>query len=115
MIIKKKISYWVKMCAMLILKYFHPVKQKSNLPDLRGPLSQSLPPTAIAAANIKVSEALNEAEVKKSASMACGTYLFLTSAQKYEIGKRAAKHGVIATICYYAKISRFGTERKLCK
>ena len=79
---------------MSILKYFHPVKQKPDLPDPSGPLSQAVPPTAIAAANVKVAEALNDAEVKKSASRARGTYSFLTSAQKYEVGKRAAEHSV---------------------
>ena len=88
---------------MSILKYFHPVKQKPDLPDPNGPLSQSLPSTAIAAANVKVTDALNEAEVKKSASRTRGTYSFLTSAQKYEVGKRAAEHGVTATIRYYGK------------
>jgi len=69
------------------LEYFHPVKQKPNLPDPSGPLSLALSETvlstAIAATNIKVTKALNEAEVKKSASRACETYSFLMSAQKY--------------------------------
>ena len=79
------------------------MKQKPDLPDPSGPLSQAVPPTAIAAANVKVAEALNDAEVKKSASRARGTYSFLTSAQKYEVGKRAAEHGITATIRYYGK------------
>ena len=89
-----------KTCSMSILKYFHPVKQKPDLPDPSGPLSQTVPPTAIAAANIKVTEALNEAEVRQSASRSRGTYSFLTPAQKYKVGKRAAEHGVTATIRY---------------
>ena len=44
-------------------------------------------PTAIVEANVKVNEALNEAELKKSASRTCGTYSFLTPVQKYEVGK----------------------------
>ena len=72
-------DYWEK----FNLKYFHPVKQKSDLPDPSGSLNETVPLTAVAAVNVKVAEALNEAEVKKSASRACGAYSFLTSAQKY--------------------------------
>ena len=42
-------------------------------------------------------EALNETEMKKSASRAYRSYSFLTSAQKYE----AAEYGVTATIHHY--------------
>ena len=52
---------------MSILTYFHPVKQKPDLPDPSGPLKEKVPPAAIAAANAKVVEAINKAEVKKSA------------------------------------------------
>ena len=86
---------------MSISKYFHPVKQKLDLPDPSGPLREKVPPTAIAAANAKVTDAINKAEVKKRASRARGTYSFLTPAQKYKVGKRAAKHGITATICHY--------------
>ena len=87
--------------TMSILKYFHPLREKPDLPDPSGPLRETVPPTAIVAANVKVNEALNEAELKKSASRARGTYSFLTPAQKYEVGKRAAEYGVAATICHY--------------
>ena len=62
-----------------------------------------MPPTAIAVANVKVTEAINEAEVKKSGSRTRGTFSFRTSEQKYEVGKRAAEHGVTATIRYCGK------------
>ena len=88
---------------MSILKYVRPLKQKPDLPDPRGPLSENVPPTAIAAANVKVVEALDEADEKKSLSRTRGKYSFTTPAQKYEVGKRAAEHGVTATIRYYAK------------
>ena len=52
---------------MTILPYFHPVKQKPDLPDPSGPLKEKVLPAAIAAANAKVVEAINEAELKKSA------------------------------------------------
>ena len=51
---------------MSILTYFHPVKQKADLPDPSGPLKEKVPPAAIAAANTKVVEAIDEAEVKRS-------------------------------------------------
>ena len=86
---------------MSMLKYFHPVKQKPDLPDPSGPLRKKVPSTAIAAANGKVTEAINEAKVKKRASRARGTYSFLTPAQKYKVGKRAAEYGVTAIIRHY--------------
>ena len=43
------------------------MKQKPHLPDPSGPLIEKLPPAAIAAANAKVVEAIDEAEIKKSA------------------------------------------------
>ena len=86
---------------MSILKYFHSVKQKPDLPDPSGPLREKVLPTAIATANAKVAEAIDEAEVKKRASRARGTYSFLTPAHKYEVGKRAAEYGITATIRHY--------------
>ena len=93
------------MRCLRILTYFHLVKQKPDLPDpmASGPLSKKVPPTAIASANAKVVEAIEEAEVRKSASRARGNYSFLTPAQKYEVGKRAAEYGVTATIRHYGK------------
>ena len=86
---------------MSILNYFRPVKQKLDLPDPSGPLSK-LPSTAIASANVKVLAALEDGEeMKKKVSR--GPYLSLTPAQKYEIGKRAAEHGVTASIRLYKK------------
>ena len=86
---------------MSILMYFHPVKQKPDLPDPSGPLKEKVPPAAIAAANAKVVESIDEAEVKKKASSTHGNYSFLTPAQKYEVGKRAAEYGVTATTRHY--------------
>ena len=45
--------------CMSISTYFHPVKQKPDLPDPSGPLKEKVPPTAIAAANAKVVEAID--------------------------------------------------------
>ena len=82
------------MHAMSILKYFHPLREKPDLPDPSAPLRETVPPTGIVAANMKVNEALTEAELKKSASRARGTYSFLMPEQKYNVGKRAAEYGV---------------------
>ena len=69
----------VKMHAMSILNYFHPLKEKRDLPDPSGPLRETVLSTAIVEAIMKVSEA----ELKKSASRAHGTYSFLTPVQKF--------------------------------
>ena len=86
---------------MSILKYVRPLKQKPDLPDPSGCLSEQIPSTAIASANVKVLEALKCGEEKKKRPR--GPYLSLTPSQKYEIGKRAAEHGVTASIRYYNK------------
>ena len=67
-------------------------------------LSETVPLTAVAAVNVNIAEALNEAKVI-SASWAHKTYSFLTTAQKDEVGKREAEHGVTTTICYYGKVA----------
>ena len=67
-------------------------------------LSETVPLIAVAAVNVNIDKALNEAEVI-SASWAHETYSFLTAAQKYEIGKREAEHGVTTTIRYYGKVA----------
>ena len=89
---------------MFILKYFRPLREKPDLPDPSGLLRETVPSTAIVAANVKVNEALNEVELKRKASVlsrARGTYSFLMPSQKYEVGKRAAEYGVTATIRHY--------------
>ena len=93
------------MHVMSTLKYFHPLREKPDLQDPSGPLRKTVPPTAIVEANVKVNGALNEVELKKSASQACGTCSFLMPVQKYEVGKRTAEYGVTATIRHYGIIS----------
>ena len=66
---------------------------------------------------MKVNEALNETELKRSASRACGMYSFLMPVQKYEVGNRAAEYGVTATTRHYGIISNLdlvATEGKQC-
>ena len=48
-----------------ILKYVCPLKQKPDLPDPSGPLSEQIPWTAITSANVKVLEALKECGEEK--------------------------------------------------
>ena len=86
---------------MSILRYVRPLKQKSDLPNPLGPLSEKVLSFAISAANKNVIKALNDAQERKKRSRE--PYLSLTSAQKYEIGKRAAEHGVTSSIRYFAK------------
>jgi len=66
-----------------------------------GPLSEKVPSSAISAANKIVIKALDVTQESKKRS--CGPYLSLTPAQKYEIGKRAAEHGVTASMRYFVE------------
>ena len=84
-----------------ILKYFHRAnnsrKDNDSLPDPDGELSMKIPSSSITSANSMVNEVLEKPRGKR------GTYLALTPAQKYAVGKRAAESGVTTTIRYYAK------------
>lgn len=88
---------------MALLKFFKPVKKKPDLPDPDGPLSSAVPSSAISSANTKVLEALTNIEENKKRTRGPYLGLAITSAQKYEIGKRAAEYGVTNTIRYYSK------------
>lgn len=86
---------------MSILKYFKPVgkdKLETELLDPSGDLSKVVPSSSIHAVNKNIEELLQE---KKSGRK--GPYITLTPAQRYSVGKRAAEHGITATIRYYAK------------
>ena len=91
---------------MSILKYFHKTIGKDQedsierkLPDPDGNLSKSIPSKAIRAANESIEQLLE----LKSKGVRKTPYLVLTPAQRFAVGKRAAEHGVMATIRYYAK------------
>ena len=90
---------------MSILQYFKHDSAKSNatnsdqLPDPNGWLSSSIPPKAIELANAKVTKVKDGT----SGGTRSRPYLMLSPAQRYEIGKRAAEHGVTASLRYYAK------------
>ena len=96
---------------MSILKYFHPTKEKLELPDPNGLLSGSMPSSAVSSVNAKVKDVLK----KQTSTGSRGPYLTITPAQKYHIGKRAAECGTTAAIRYYQKkfpdLPLKGTER----
>ena len=85
-----------------ILKYFHCAnnsrKDNDSLPDPDGELSKKIPSSSIHLAISMVNEVLEKPRGKH------GTYLALTPAKKYAVGKRAAKSCVTTTIPYYAKV-----------
>ena len=67
------------------------------MPDPVRDLSKVIPSKAIRAANESIQQILEPKEVRKA------HYVFLTPAQQFSVGKRAAEHGVTATLRYYAK------------
>ena len=81
---------------MTLYSYFK--ASDTKLPDPRGPLSKEVPSTAIAAANGEVNHM-----VKLQRGKTRGRYTKFIPEQKAEIGKQAAEHGVVATVCYYKK------------
>ena len=86
---------------MSILKYFRQDVDGSatnKLPDPHGSLSKEVPSSAIERANTSVMPIIEHLESGKR-----GKYLILTPAQRYKIGRRAAEHGVTATLCYYSR------------
>ena len=83
---------------MALYRYFKVHSADSILPDPRGPLSKKVPSTAIASANEEV-----KSVVQQPAKRARGPYTKFTAEQRATIGKRAAEHGVAATVRYYEK------------
>ena len=90
---------------MPILQYISVVKKSKNdqpcsssvsLPDPRGPLSEKMPPEDIASASASVEKVITESRKQKR------LYLYLTDAQRYEVGKRAAENGTTTALQYYA-------------
>ena len=70
------------------------------LPDPNGPLSKDVSSSSIEITNAHVQQVQQKVSSKKSAR---GPYLSLTPAQRFSIGKRAAKNGVTATLRYYSR------------
>ena len=78
---------------MLILKYCKPT---SLLPNPSGPLSNKIPSKVIELANAevkKVSHLSQEQAGKKARGPISTPYLILSPSQRFEVAKRAAKHG----------------------
>jgi len=95
---------------MSVLNYFSQVKKGSTstgLPDPNGPLCQKVLSSSIQAANVRVSKVVEgrlgmPGEVK-SKSGSRKPYLHMTPGQRFQIGKRAAEHGVTTSMRYFAK------------
>ena len=84
-----------------ILKYCKPAKSScssssSSLLEPNGSLSEKVPSKAIELANAKVTSLKEE-------PCGRGPYLIFTPAQRFEVGKQAAEHGVTASMRYFAK------------
>ena len=73
--------------------------QDEGLPEPSSSLSNVVPPKAIEMANAEVVKVKNKAP-RGGRSV---PYLILTPAQRYEVGKRAAEHGVTAALRYFTK------------
>ena len=85
---------------MALYRYFQASEKSScKLPDPRGPLSRLVPSSSIASANEKVQcwKARSALEVGERDNAT-------PSELKAEIGRRAAEHGVAATVRLYATI-----------
>ena len=80
---------------------------KPSMPNPKGPLSASVPSSAIAAANKEVTKVLEEARLDQKDALlksAHGEYEHYTLKQKGRVGKRVAEHGVTAVIHYLSKV-----------
>ena len=92
---------------MSILKYLHKTNKKEQEDNIETKISRSrwrfkqnhLFIKAIHAANESIQQLLEP----KLKGVRKTPYLILTPTQRLAVGKRAAEHGVMATIRYYAK------------
>ncbi len=88
---------------MALFRYFA-TSADTVLPDPRGPLTRQIPSTAIASANGEVRQLLQAQQAAEPVSATKrGSYVKFTPEQKAEVGKRAAEHGVAATVRYFGK------------
>ena len=89
--------------AMALYRYFQTSHKSTTLPDPRGPLSRLVPSSSIVSANEKVKDLWKN---KESTAGRKGTrYLKISQELKAEIGRRAAEHGMAATVRFYAPIT----------
>ena len=102
------IAVHIRICAnawMVLLKYFKlKTSGKQPLPNPNGELSAKIPSSGISSANACVGKLLdgNGPRDERDSGLRC-PYKILTSAQKFDIGKRAAEIGTTAAMCYNAK------------
>ena len=86
--------------GVALLRYFKPNGDTgAMLPDPRGPLAKQVPSTSITSASEEVKDVLAQGTEPTKR----GAYAKFTPAQKAGIGKRAAEHGVAATVRYFEK------------
>ena len=88
---------------MALLKSF---SHESLLSHVLGPLSEAVSPEGIKAANKEVKEVLQstrEFRELNGGSKNRGPYERFTAEEKVQIGKRAAEHGVTATVRYCSR------------
>jgi len=91
---------------MSILQYYKVIRKARNndelssrLPDPHGPLSDKIPTDAIKSANAAVTKAITKNETSQNKS---GPYIYLTDAQCYEVGEKAAAVGTTDALRYFA-------------
>ena len=85
-------------------RYFQALEKSSfKLPDPRGPLSRLVPLSSIISANKKVQSVL-ESKDRTQSGRKGQHYPKLSPELKAEIDRRAAEHGVAATVRLYATI-----------
>ena len=88
---------------MALFQYFKKVDGNypgTKLPDPRRALLKEVPSSLISAANTEIATVLQPSAA--GAKAVRGTYLKISAEKKAEVGQRAAEHGVLATVRYYA-------------
>ena len=101
---------------MALFQYFKKVDGNypgTKLPDPQGALMKEVPSSLISAANTEIAAVLQASAAGTKAVR--GTYLKISAEKKAKIGQRAADHGVLLTVQYYAtKLSVKLTTGTMC-
>ena len=99
---------------MLISKYFNrapAIVQDKGLPEPTSSLSNVVPPKSIELANTEIEKLKNKGPLDARSA----PYLILTHAQRYEVGKRTAEHGVSASPSLFRQeVPRTTSQRSQC-
>ena len=85
---------------MALLRYFQALPRCGQLPDPTGPLSSSLPSSAIEEANTAITSARQEEATKAKR----GPYQQLSNELKAKIGKHASENGNSAAARHFSKV-----------